>query len=143
MSELILYLQVQILDTKLFRIRVRVRITEPESSLDTGHKYPDLKSRSNDRTENESWTQRSLEKVELNSEVPDQESRHKVGLKSRRLRTRINPKTSSESLIEEGSVRGRSLQSSSSTGSTRNQDQLQFVNEPGFIKSQYFKSDNR
>ncbi len=52
MSELILYLQVQILDTKLFRIRIRVRITEPESSLDTGHKYPDLKSRSIDRTEN-------------------------------------------------------------------------------------------
>ena len=117
MSELILYLQVQILDTKLFRIRIRVRITEPESSLDTGHKYPDLKSRSNDRTENEIWTQRSLDKV---------------GLKSRRLRTRITPKPVPRSLIEEGSVRGRSLQSSSSTGSTRNQDQLSFVNDPDF-----------
>jgi hypothetical protein len=37
------------------------------------------------------------------------ESRHKVGLKSRRLRTKITPKPVPRSLTEEGSVRGRSL----------------------------------
>ena len=50
---------------------------------------------------------------------------------SRRLRTRIAPKPVPRSLTEEGSVRGRSLQSSSSTGSTRNQDQLFVVHWDG------------
>ncbi len=49
-----------------------------------------------------------------------------------------DPKTVPRSLIEEGSVRGRSLQSSSSTGSTRNQNQfVVFVfvetDRPGFL----------
>ena len=43
----------------------------------------------------------------------------KVELKSRSLRTRITSKPVPRSLTEKGSVRGRSLQSSSSTGSTR------------------------
>jgi len=48
----------------LSKVEIRARY---DTRYDTGHKYPDLKSRSNDRTENESWTQRSLDtKVELN-----------------------------------------------------------------------------
>ena len=59
----------------------------------------------------------------------------KVELKSRRLRTRITPKPVPRSLTEEGSVRGRSLQSSSSTGSTKTRISYSLfveTNRPGF-----------
>jgi hypothetical protein len=67
---------------------------------------------------------RSIDRAETeNHGAERKESRHDS-------RAEINsfededPKPVPRSLTEEGSVRGRSLQSSSSTGSTRNQDQL-------------------
>ena len=72
--------------------------------------------------------QRSLDtKSSWIPKFTNQESWHKVGLKSRRLRTKITPKPVRITYWEI---------SSSSTGSTRNQDQFVFVfvetNRPGF-----------
>jgi hypothetical protein len=52
---------------------------------------------------------RSIDRAENIKELNARSLDTKVELKPIRLRTRINPKTSSESLIEEGSVCGRSL----------------------------------
>jgi hypothetical protein len=112
------------------RNSIRYRIQSPELTKE---------SRSIDRAEN--LTKLKGVSTQKSSWIPkftNQESRHKVGLKSRRLRTRITPKPVRIIYWEI---------SSSSTGSTRNQDQFVFVfvetDRPGFFKVNSFKSDNK
>ena len=90
-----------------------------DTRYDTGYKVRTRtkESRSIDRAETENLT-------ELNAK----ESRQSRAENVENEESKPVPK----SLTEDGSVRGRSLQSSSSTGSTRNQDQLSFVNDPDF-----------
>jgi hypothetical protein len=98
---------------KSIRYSIRYRIQSPELTKE---------SRSIDRAEN--LTELKGVSTQKSSWIPkftNQESRHKVGLKSRRLRTRITPKPVPRSLTER-SVCGRSLHSSSSTGSIKVQD---------------------